>query len=257
MNELYSTIGEHIIKFTNPTKYLIAMLKNDFPAEHTTPDLSITIQEGYGIPFTDYEVNIKKTENRISFERADYFIEVDSKYREATIAVHNALALKHALMNLYSSFIIYHNWGLLIHSSCVIEHNAAHIFAGQSGAGKSTAARLSNPRDLLSDEATILKITSEKVTVYNSPFRSELESNGFITHYPLASIHILYQALRNQRLLIKKSDAFMELIDKVFYWEHDQRETINVLKMLRTLVTTVPTYNLHFQKNNTFWELIS
>ena len=51
-------------------------------------------------------------------------------------------------MNLYSSFIAYHNWGLLIHSSCVVNKGEAHIFSGHSGAGKSTAAKLSHPRDL-------------------------------------------------------------------------------------------------------------
>lgn len=257
MNELYTKIGDHTIKFINAPKYLIKMFKHEILAEQATPDLAITIQEGYGIPFSNYEVNIQKSDNKILFKRADYFIEVDSKYREATVAVYNHLALKHALMNLYSSFIVYHKWGLLIHSSCVIENNSAHIFAGQSGAGKSTAAKLSYPRDLLSDEATILKITSEKVTVYNSPFRSELESNSIINSCPLGSIQLLFQAIQNQRLPIKKSDAFMELIDKVFYWEHDYEETKYVLNMLRTLVTITPIYHLHFQKNNTFWELIS
>ena len=46
MNELYTTIGDHTIKFINPPKYLMTMLKNDFPAKQATPDLSITIQEG-------------------------------------------------------------------------------------------------------------------------------------------------------------------------------------------------------------------
>lgn len=257
MNELLSTIGDHTIKFINPPKYLMTMLKSNFPAIHTTPDLTITIQEGYGIPFTDYEVKINSQENKITFKRADYVIEVNSNYTIATVFIHDDLALKHALMNVYSSFIAYNNWGLLVHSSCVLEKGKAHIFAGHSGAGKSTAAKLSYPRDLLSDEATILKITADQVTVYNSPFRSELESSGMIDRYPLTSIQLLYQALQNQRVPIKKSDAFMELIDKVFYWEHDASETKNVLRMLRTLVNVVPTYNLHFQKNDTFWELIS
>ena len=204
MNELYSAIGDHSIKFINPPKYLIKMLKSDFPAIQEPPDLTITIKEGFGIPFTDYEVNINRKENKITFERADYLIEIDTDYRVATISVHDDLALKHSLMNLYSSIIAYHNWGLLIHSSCVVENGEAHIFAGQSGAGKSTSAKLSYPSDLLSDEATILKITSDQVTVYNSPFRSELESNGIKDCCPLADIQLLIQALKNQRLPDKK-----------------------------------------------------
>lgn len=124
--------------------------------------------------FVDYNVESIENRNTIQYRRADYVIEVDREFKSATIQVYDELALKHAMMNLYSSFLVYHNWGLLIHSSCVIEKEKAHMFAGQSGAGKSTAAKLSFPRNLLSDEATLVKITPEKVTVFNSPFRSEL-----------------------------------------------------------------------------------
>ncbi len=136
MNELYTTIGDHTIKLINPPKYLMAMLKSDFPAKHTTPDLSITIHEEYGIPFSGYEVHITNNENKITFERADYLIEVNSNYTEATISVHDDLALKHALMNVYSSFIAHHNWGLLIHSSCIIENGASSYFCRSVRSGE-------------------------------------------------------------------------------------------------------------------------
>ncbi|MEH6949715.1 hypothetical protein V7068_22270 [Bacillus sp. JJ634] len=257
MKEFYSKIGDHIIKITHPTDSLINLFKNHFATKETKPDLSITIQEGYGNPFSNYEVKIEKTVDKINFQRTDYMIEVDSEYKEAIVSVYDDLALKHALMNLYSSFIIYHNWGLLIHSSCVIEKDTAHIFAGQSGAGKSTAAKLSYPRDLLSDEATILKITPGEIIVCNSPFRSELESSKYLKGHPLGSIQLLYQSLQSQRISVKKSDALIELMNKVFYWETSAEETRNILGLLRTVVDTVPTFKLYFQKNNTFWELIS
>jgi hypothetical protein len=47
------------------------------------------------------------------------------------------------------------------------------------------------------------------------------------------------------------------LLDKVFFWAHDAKETSKVLGMLREMVMAVPVYELHFQKNNTFWEKIS
>ena len=158
----------------------------------------IQLIDSYGTPFTDYNVQITKEPTKITYRRSDYLIEVDPAFKEATIYVHDELALKHALMNLYSSFINYHNWGLLVHSSCVIENGKAHIFSGQSGAGKSTAAKLSHPRELLSDEASILKITDQEVTVYNSPFNSELDSSDLISA-PLASIQLLHQSLQNRR----------------------------------------------------------
>lgn len=260
MKKIKTRIGEHVIAIdfsANNLENRIFRGLQVFVDTELKVDLSIQIVAGYGVPFQDYEVKITEKHKRILFQRADYLIEVDSNYTSATISVYDELALKHALMNLYSSFIVHHNWGLLIHSSCVIDKGKAHLFAGPSGAGKSTAARLSAPRELLSDEATILKITQDSVTVFDSPFRSELEDRGTTITVPLASMQILHQSLHNRRNGLKKSDALLHLMDKVFYWTHSPEETKQILQLLKILVQTVPVYDLYFQKNNKFWELIS
>lgn len=261
MNKLITKIGDHFIHIICESKDLNNMFEKNFHsdiyAENELPDLIIKIEEGYGVPFQDYEVEIIKNESQIQYRRADYLIEVNTEFKSATISVYNDFALKHALTNLYSAFIVYHNWGLLIHSSCAIENGKAHIFAGQSGAGKSTAAKLSYPRPLLSDEATLVKITSNKVTVFNSPFRSELQADHFEGNVELASVQLLYQALQNQRIRSTKSEALLHLMDKVFFWPHSDEETKTIMRLMTDLVKNVPVYELHFQKNNTFWELIS
>ncbi|KKI92980.1 hypothetical protein WQ54_05570 [Bacillus sp. SA1-12] len=253
-------IGEHLILVTSDSINVISMFDRNFYIEEDNnliPDLFLHIEDGYGVPFVNYQVSIINTENHISFKRADYNIKVDLNYKSATIFVHNELALKHALMNLYSSFIVHHNWGILLHSSCVLDKGSAHIFSGQSGAGKSTAAKLSFPRELLSDEATIIKITSNEIMVYDSPFRSELKGNGHSQPHILESIQLLHQSLHNNRIRLSKSSGLITIIDKVFYWTDDPQDTIRILNLLKLLVNQVPVYDLHFQKNNTFWEMIS
>jgi hypothetical protein len=261
MEEIHTIIGDHFIHVIYESKKLTSFFLRNFQISqnHSNkwPDLVITIKEGYGIPFLDYDVKTTTNHNHILYQRADYQVKVDLQYKSATISIHDELALKHALMNLYSSFIVYHNWGLLIHSSCAIENGKAHIFAGQSGSGKSTAAKLSYPRNLLSDEATLVKITPERVVVFNSPFRSELETGNFGEHVELASVQILYQAMQNNRYKLTKSNGLLDLMDKVFFWPNSREETKTVMRLLTDFVKTVPVYNLHFQKNNTFWELIS
>lgn len=260
MIPFYLQIADHKFKIIQVSSEFLPFLSERFSFTNDQGkglDLSLRINHGYGDPFEDYDVKIIKKEDHIVYLRKDYFIEVDSSFRNATISAYDELALKHALMNLYSSFILHHNWGLLLHSSCVIADDKAHIFAGHSGAGKSTAARLSAPRELLSDEATLIKITDHSIVIYDSPFRSELETVGHIDHAPLSSIQLLFQADLNVRNRIKQSDAFMQLMDKVFYWPYKDDEVVKVLNLLKGIVRNVPVYDLHFQKNNTFWELIS
>lgn len=220
-------------------------------------DICVELTEGYGIAFSNFKVEITKEKHRKIYRRADYYLEVDSEYKNVKIAAHDELAFKHAFMNLYSSYIVEQKWGMMIHSSCVLEDGEVHLFSGYSGAGKSTIAKLSFPRPLLSDEATLVKISKESITTFDSPFRSELESQGTTKHFPLKSIQLLVQSPLNKRMLLKKTAALTLLMDKVFYWTNDPEDTKRILSLLLILVKTVPVYELQFQKNNSFWELIS
>jgi hypothetical protein len=259
MKNYLSVIGEHTVEISVPSSMYAEIIKlfKNMKSRNQIPGIKVKIILGYGGTFASYHVSIKKDTEKITFQRSDYLIESTPDYTSATIHVHDELALKHALMNLYSSYIVYHNWGLLIHSSCAIENDKAQIFAGHSGAGKSTAARLSEPRALLSDEATIVKISDNEITVFDSPFRSELQSTGYQQPSPLAGIQLLLQAENNRLEKMRKPDALLSLMDKVFYWSHDPAETQRIMGLLRTLVEKVPVNELYFRKDPTFWELIS
>jgi hypothetical protein len=259
MDSISVTIGTHNIQMIIDSKDLTDFIKQSYTIiqSENKPDIFLTIKQGYGIPFIDYQVEITKQDGKITFRRADYLIEVTTDYQSATIHAYDEFALKHAMTNLYSAFIVYKQWGLLIHSSCVIEDGKAHLFAGQSGAGKSTAAKLSSPRSLLSDEATIVQIATDGIFVHNSPFRSEILTGGDEDCVPLASMQLLHQSLQNNRITMGKADTLLQLMDKIFYWKHDPEETKTILRLLTRLVDQVPAYDLYFKKDNTFWELIS
>ncbi|MGM9987196.1 MAG: hypothetical protein ACI35O_08205 [Bacillaceae bacterium] len=220
-------------------------------------DLTIYLMEqGYGESLSTYDVEITEKDNQKIYSRKDYLMKVDKDFKEVRLYAHNNLSLKHALMNMYSSFIVKHNWGLLMHASSIVEREAAHIFTGHSGAGKSTVAKLSSPRQLLSDEAAVIHITDEQVTIYHSPFRSELTERADKEVYPLADIQLLRQAKENKRVKMNQLKAYLELVDKVFFWTNDPNETTAVMKLLKRLVSSVPVYELYFEKNPSFWEVM-
>lgn len=259
MSTLNVKIAEHNVKIQSESNLILNWIDKHFQRERSQNpiDLSINIKDGFGTPFTNYDVKIFSDSKYITYTRTDYEIKVNKKFRAANISIYNDFALKHALTNLYSAFIIHHEWGLLIHSSCVVQDNQAFLFTGQSGAGKSTVANLSSPRILLSDEATIVKINESEVKIFDSPFRSEILSSFKLHVCDPAGIYLLQQSLMVQYESIKKSDAMFVIMDKIFHWHHDTKETNKLLNMCKQLIEQLPIYNLYFQKNNTFWELIS
>lgn len=264
MQNIFVKIGEHFVSICSRSESLMHWIQTHFQVvgdpsslKNKLPYLFVHIEGGYGVPFAGYDVNIHSDPSGTIYKRADYLLEVNHDYNEATISVYDEFALKHALHTLYSAFIVHNRWGLLVHSSCVAHNDKAYVFAGQSGAGKSTVARLSNPRPILSDEATLVKIDDNGITIFDSPFRSELTTPSVHQSCELSSIYLLVQSMDVKTTPIKKSDAMLGLMDKIFYWHHDHSETTKLLKMCKQLVEQVPVYKMHFQKNDAFWELIS
>jgi hypothetical protein len=129
---MHRKVGEHVFKVYSNLPMVSNFFEKNFKRENTftsKPDIEMVIEGDYGSPFFDYNVSITKESGKVVFRRADYLIEADQDYKTVKIFVHNELALKHALTNLYSSFIVKHNWGLLIHSSCAIEPwKSSHLF---------------------------------------------------------------------------------------------------------------------------------
>ncbi|MEI7026103.1 hypothetical protein [Paenibacillus sp. y28] len=255
-------IAEHEVRFETSSEWVMKYVQEKYSAgaaaaPAAAPHMTIRIEEGYGVPFVSFDLDIRSGAEQMMYTRADYRITAASDYTEALIEVHDDLALKHAMLNLYSAFIIHHEWGLLIHSSCLADKGRAFLFAGHSGAGKSTVALLSRPRPVLSDEATIVKLSPGEALIYDSPFRSDSEWASHAGAYPLAGIQLLRQAQQNRRTSVGKLNGMVELMNRVFYWKQHPEETKKVLRLCMQLAQRVPVYELYFQKNNTFWEVVS
>ena len=261
MNAVTVRIGAHLVRLAVASPRLLPVFRTyratAEPDAATEPDLTVVVEHGYGVPFRDYDVQAERSAAGLRFTRADYSIETDAGLRAAVVRAHDTLALKHAMMNLYSAFIVRRQWGLMLHASCAVDRGRAHLFAGHSGAGKSTAARLSMPRAILGDEACLVRTGSGPPRIFDSPFRSELEQPSPILSAPLGSTQLLRQAEAARRAPVAAPDALLRLMDKVFYWPCDAADAGAVFPLLRELVRGAPVYELHFRKNRYFWELIS
>lgn len=257
-------IGEHVLHLTFARADVRPLFDQAFPCIfpdlQATPHIHIRLDQGFGSPFANYEIQKQiLPDGAMRYERRDYRIDTDGELLNASIQFYDTLALKHAMMHLYSLFLLRQRYGLLIHSSCVVDRGRAYLFTGHSGAGKSTAAALSQGRGIVSDEATVLRIRSDGVAVFHSPFRSELTDMAATEpqEWPLAGIHLLHQANQHRREPLPKAEGLLNMMDKVFYWHPTSAEAMLIMRLLQQLAELVPLYDLYFQKNPDFWELIS
>lgn len=260
-------IAEHQVHITTESESAERWIRDMFQVEPQAcasdgqeeggADLAIHVTADYGTSFVDYQVDITHGPNQVVYRRADYQMTCSDLYAHTDLAIHDYLALKHALITLYSAYLADRQWGLVIHSSCVVDAARGYVFAGHSGQGKSTVARLSQPRPIFSDEASLVKIDSDGIYVFDSPFRTALMSQFSATPMPLKGIYLLRQSHNIQRNTLPLATAMTGLMERTFYWAHDNAETTKVVKMQKYLLQHVPIYELEFQKNDLFWEVVS
>lgn len=265
MEIYWREIGDFAVKINclseDPGRSVRRMFGERRPPEHMDPanHCELNIRHGCEANVRGLDTVVSRTrEGGWLFVRPDYRLELSPDFRKADIEFYDYIALRCVMINWFSAVAARERWGLVVHSSCVIHNGEAYLFAGYSGDGKSTVAFLSQPRGLLSDEASLVKLApGERPMVYDSPMRSGLLQPAPVRRVPLKAVYFLHKSSEIRTRQIPGSLAFMHMFDKVWYWRHDPVHAREVVRLCKRLVESVPMYGLEFQKNDLFWEAIS
>jgi len=126
---------------------------------------------------------------------------------------------------------------IIVHSSGAVVNGAGVVFTGDSGAGKSTIAKMFSPEEVISDEATMLCAENERVTIEPMPIRHDGKIARFPPNSPpLKAIFILKQSSKNKILPIKKSAAvnflLSGLVQSIPLPEHTRRISETLLAVV-------------------------
>lgn len=268
MKETIRFIGEHPVLFRVANARSADFLKmtiGDRPSasgNEVRPEYVVTLSDGYGAQLEDTPdesdpIVYSQTEQGLLFERADYRLAIHASRREAEIRFYDYFGLRTAMLNWYSNLLSHLRWGAIVHSCCAVDKGGAHLFVGYSGAGKSTVASLSRPRPLMADETSFIRIPEVgPIMVHDSPFRNDFKEPMDGGPVPLAGIYLLKQSPVIAKRRIAGGEAMFALFDKIVHWNNDAGETAQLIRMCRSLVERVPVYELEFQKNDRFWEVI-
>ncbi|MGH9774408.1 MAG: hypothetical protein ACRD50_05610 [Candidatus Acidiferrales bacterium] len=161
------------------------------------------------------------------------------------------------LLRIVHSIALAEEGSFLVHSSSAIRHGRAFLFAGVSGAGKTTMARLA-PCDatLLTDEMSYVCREAGGYRAYGTPFAGELARPGENTSAPLAEIYLLAQGPENRIEDVPTAEAARGFLRHILFLTQEEKLVQQVFRSALEFVSAVPVRRLTFTKDSRAWELI-
>jgi len=139
--------------------------------------------------------------------------------------------------------------GAIIHAAGWSPDNRGFVFAGVSGAGKTTISDLIHPRGtgaMLSDDRVALRKMDDRFLMYGTPWPGE---GGFADNrsVPLTGIFFLNQGNTNKIVDLKPSEAMPYLFPVMSIPWYDRGNTLKMLDFCESLMAHIPMYQLTFR----------
>ena len=128
----------------------------------------------------------------MAIERGDFCAELDARSRRGWVRQSPNPYSIDAVLRIVHSLVLAEEGGFLVHAASAVRNGRAFLFAGVSGAGKTTISRLAPPdATLLTDEISYLRRSGSGYHAYGTPFAGELARVGKNVRAPLAALYLL------------------------------------------------------------------
>ena len=205
----------------------------------------------------DADLSVLFEDNRWILERGDFHAELDPALRRGQIRLAPSPYAIDAAFRVVHSLLLAQQGGLLVHASSAVRNGKAFLFAGVSGAGKTTISRLASPdATLLTDEISYIRREADGYVAYGTPFAGELAKPGENVRAPLAALYLLAQGPENRIEPVGDADATRAVLESVLFFAHDPKLVGKVFDSVCELVQRVPVQRLTFVPDSRIWELI-
>ena len=190
-------------------------------------------------------------------ERGDFRAEFDARSRRGWVRQSPNPYSLDALMRIIHSLVLAEEGGFLVHAASGMRNDRAFVFAGVSGAGKTTISRLAPPdATLLTDEISYVRRSGNRYHAYGTPFAGELARVGTNLKAPLEALYLLEKGPDNRIVPAGESEAAHALIRNILFFAHDPELVKRVFDAAIEFVSRVPVARLVFTPDERAWELI-
>ena len=206
----------------------------------------------------DAELRVTLDSGRWRLERGDFAAEFDPHSRSGRIRQSPNPFSIDALFRILHTLMLAQEGGFLLHAASAIRNGKAFVFAGVSGAGKTTIASLA-PSDvtLLTDEISYIRKDGNRYRAFGTPFTGELGKSGENVSAPIAALYLLEKGRQNQIAPVSSAEAGRAFLSNVLFFAEDQELVRSVFYSACEFVGQVPVYHLTFLPDSSVWEMLT
>ena len=166
------------------------------------------------------------------------------------------------LLFVFTAMLMAQQKKLLVHGAGLLIKSKGILFIGASGAGKSTVAGYVPTEDVLSDDATVVEKKGGLFRIHASPFSQVdiFEEKGADRHLKKATLVKIIFLKKAERLALKPRDRHSALAELLSLHIHsfelmDRELKTSAFNFCGDLCASIPSFDLHFQKNDGFLSL--
>lgn len=224
------------------------------------PDIHIVLQP-HSSPPTHVRiesVKVRQAEGGWRFVYDTFVADVTPTADGAEVAcLRSSYAVDSFLRTLMALYLPQHN-GVMLHASAVRYRGQGYVFAGRSGTGKSTVARLlASIAEVLSDELVAIRRMPEGWQVFGTPFWGDFARAGANLNAPLQGIYLLQHAKQHHLEKLSRRDALAAILQCSLQFAEGTQVAEWMLNVVSALARDVSAYRLHFLPDKGFWEIVT
>jgi hypothetical protein len=210
------------------------------PAKHADDDVQVRLQDGQWL-----------------LQRGDFHARWDASVGRGHIRQSRNPYAVDSVLRIVHTLILARQGGFLVHAASAIHHGRAFLFAGVSGAGKTTISRLA-PADatLLTDEISYVRRAGNAYEAWGTPFAGELARVGENQAAPLATLFLLEKGPENRIEEVAAAEAVRLLLRNILFFAEDPELVSLVFRSACEFVEKVPVRRLIFVPDERVWEII-
>ena len=227
------------------------------PSAKPSFSFEIELQDQVSDLHADDDVTVRIERGHWVLRRGDFEARWDPRSAEGQVRQAASPYAIDSVLRIVHTLILAKQGGFLVHAASAIRNGQAFLFAGISGAGKTTISRLA-PDDavLLTDEVSYVRRTGSEYIACGTPFSGELGEPGENRSAPIGALFLLEKGRENRIDDVEPHEAVRSLLRNILFFADDTELVRLVFQSACEFAGRVPVKRLTFTPDRRVWEII-